>query len=317
MRFNRFVMIGAIYKKIALLSPWTEVFLRRVYWNNVGLLNKFSTNKTNRVHRTEFVDFEEIVSFLESCGIGSGDLVVVHSSYGNLKPTSLDNHGIIKRLLTLVGEEGTLAAPVIRRYEEEKSLTWAEIMNDGLKGIHCVYDVEKTPITSGVLGITLMNYEGSVTSHFPLNPLTAVGKEAKAMMEHNLEYDGQSAHGKGSCWEYCAEHNAWVIYLGIDFGHHITMQQAFTEAYDENTPPHFYIDRHFSVLADGESKEVVVKERRRCFTKKLAELNVREDIISSGIIKMTRIKDVPVSVFRAKDLFNLYASKRKYYPYFI
>lgn len=310
-------MIGAIYKKIALFSPWVEVFLRTVYWNNVGLLNRFSTNKSNRVHRTEFVDFEEIVAFLESCGIGKGDLVVMHSSYGNLKPTSLDNQGIIDRLLYLVGENGTLAAPVIRRYEEEKVLTKAGLMKDGLRDIHCVYDVDNTPVSSGVLGITLMKHEGSVTSHFPLNPLTAVGREARAMMQHNLDHDGQSAHGKGSCWEYCADHNAWVIYLGIDFGHHITMQQVFNEAYIENTPPYFYIDRSFTVIADGESKEVMVKERRRCFTKRLAEINVREDVARSGIVKMTRIKDIPVSVFRAKDLLDLYASKRKYYPYFI
>ena len=310
-------MIGEVYKKLALSSPWMEILLRKLYWNNVVLLKKFSTNKTNRVHRTEFVDFEEIVSFLEKCGIGKGDLVVMHSSYGNLKPTSLDNHGIIKRLLNLVGEEGTLAAPVIRRFEEEKTLTWSEIMNDGLKDIHCVYDVEKTPVTSGVLGITLMNHAGSVTSHFPLNPLTAVGRDAQAMMEHNLEHDGQSAHGKGSCWEYCAEHNAWVIYLGIDFGHHITMQQAFTEAYEENTPPDFYIERPFTIVADGKRRDVVVKERRRCFTKVLAELNVRKDILSSGFIKTAMIKDIPVSAFRAKDLLNFYAQKRKYYPYYI
>ena len=310
-------MIGTIYKKVALTSPWVEICLRKLYWNNVGFLNKFSTNKTNRIHRSEFVDFEEIVSFLKSCGIGRGDLVVMHSSYGNLKPTSLDNHGIINRLLDLLGGEGTLAAPVIRRYNEEGVLTRAEMINDGLKDIHCVYDVEKTPVTSGVLGITLMQHPESVTSHFPLNPLTAVGPEAEAMMKHNLDYDGQSAHGKGSCWEYCAEHNSWVIYLGIDFGHHITMQQVFTEAYEENTPPDFYIDRRFTVLSEGKSKEVIVKERRRCFTKKLAEMNVRKDIISSGIVKMTTIKDIPVCVFRSKDLLDLYASKRKYYPYFI
>lgn len=310
-------MISTIYNRIALLSPWIEVLLRKLYWNNVGHLSKFSANKSNRVHRSEFVDFEDIVSFLEGCGIGKGDIVVVHSSYGNLKPTSLDNNGIIERLLNLVGDEGTLAAPVIRRYQEEKVLTWKDLMSDGLKNIQCDYDIDNTPISSGVLGITLMKHEGSVTSHFPLNPLTAVGKEAHAMMAHNLEHDGQSAHGIGSCWKYCADHNAWVVYLGIDFGHHITMQQVFNEAYDENTPPDFYIERKFNVIAGEESKSVIVKERRRSFTKHLAELNVRKDIISSGIIKMTRIKDVPISAFKAKDLLDFYATKRKYYPYYL
>lgn len=310
-------MIGTLYKKLALSSPWVEIWLRKLYWNNVGLLKSFSTNKSNRVHRTEYVDFEEIISFLESCGIGKGDLVVMHSSYGNLKPTSLDNVQIIERLLDLVGEKGTLAAPVIRHYAEERVLTPKELMRDGLSNIKCVYDVDNTPITSGVLGITLMKHKGSYTSQFPLNPLTAVGYHAKNMMQHNMEKDGQSAHGEGSCWKYCADNNAYVIYLGIDFGHHITMQQVFNEAYIENTPPEFFIKRPFTIVADGESHDFTVRERRRGFTKVLPELNVRKDIISSGIVNMKKIKDVPVCVFKAKELLDFYATKRKYYPYYI
>ena len=310
-------MIGTLYNKLALSSPWVEIQLRKLYWNNVGLLKRLSTNKTNRVYRTEFVDFEDIVSFLESCGIGKGDLVVMHSSYGNLKPISLDNNQIIERLLNLIGEKGTLAAPVIRQYIEESTLTPKELMHDGLSKIRCVYDVENTAVTSGVLGITLMKHNGSYTSHFPLNPLTAVGFHAKNMMQHNMEKDGQSAHGEGSCWKYCADHNAYVIYLGIDFGHHITMQQVFNEAYEENTPPNFYIERPFTIVENGKSQDFVVRERRRKFTKNLAELNVRDDLISSGVINMTKIKDIPVCVFKSKDLLDFYATKRKYYPYYI
>lgn len=310
-------MIAALYKKIALSSPRIEIQLRNFYWNNVGLLKNISTNKNNRVHRTEFVDFEDIVSFLESCGIGKGALVVMHSSYGNLKPTTLDNVQMIDRLLSLVGEEGTLAAPVIRQYAEEKILTPKELMQDGLRNIKCIYDVENTPITSGVLGITLMNHKGSFTSRFPLNPLTSVGYHAKYMMLHNVEKNGQSAHGEGSCWKYCADHNAYVIYLGIDFGHHLTMQQVFNEAYQENTPPDFFIERPFTILANGERFDFTVKERRRSFTKRLPELNVRKDLLTSGIVRVAKIKDVPVCVFKAKELLEFYATKRRYYPYYI
>lgn len=310
-------MIGTLYKKLVLLSPRIEVILRKLYWRHVDSLKKYSTNKTNRVHRTEFVDFEEIVDFLKNCGIGKGDLVIMHSSYGNLKPTSLDNYGIVNRLLDLVGKEGTLAAPVIRRYQEEKSLTYREIMDDGLAKVVCEYDVDKTPITSGVLGITLKEHENSVTSLFPLNPLTAVGKYAKEMMAKNLEGDSPSAHGEDSCWKFCADHNAYVIYLGIDFGHHITMQQVFTEAFPKNTPKDFFIKRKFKIVHDGKTEDIIVKERRRSFTTVLPEMNVRKDIVQSGIVKMTNIHGIPVSVFKSKDLLEFYGTKRKYYPYLV
>ena len=310
-------MIGEIYNKLALQSPRIEVLLRKLYWQHVSLLKKYSTNKTNRVHRTEFVDFEEIVDFLKGCGIGKGDLVIMHSSYGNLKPTSLDNYGIVNRLLDLVGKEGTLAAPVIRLYKEEQKMTYKEMMDDGLAKVKCEYDVDKTPISSGVLAITLKEHEESVTSLFPLNPLTAVGKYAKEMMANNIEGDCPSAHGSNSCWKFCADHNAYVIYLGIDFGHHITMQQVFTEAFPENTPKNFFVKREFKLVHDGKAQDIIVKERRRAFTTVLPEMNVRKDIVKSGIVKMTKIHGIPVSVFRSKDLLEFYGTKRKYYPYLV
>lgn len=310
-------MISWFYNKVALISPWLEVQLRKFYWNHVKTLKKYSTNKTNRIHRSTYVDFEKIIDYLTECGIGKGDLIVMHSSYGNLKPLSIDNNQIIDRLLSLVGDEGTLAAPVIRKYAEEESMSVDDLMGEELTNVECVYDVKKTPVTSGVLGITLMKHPQSVTSEFPLNPLTAVGRLAASMMEHNLDGECPSAHGEGSCWKFCADNDAFVIYLGIDFGHHITMQQVFTEAYPQNTPPNFYIRRPFIIIKDGHKRSVIVKERRLRFTKVLAELNVRNDIIKSGIVKTALIDDIPVSVFKAKDLLEYYGRQRKYYPYYI
>lgn len=309
--------IGSIYKKIALSSPKVEVFLRKLYWNNAALLSRFSVNKTNRFHRTEFVDFEEIINFLKECGIGEGALVVMHSSYGNLKPTSLDNKGIIERLLQLVGTTGTLAAPVIRHFKEEEVMTLKDKINDKVAEIHCVYDVENTPVSSGVLCSTLMKHPESETSLFPLNPLTAVGPLAKDMMEGNLDGEYPSAHGSNSCWKFCADHNAYIVYLGVNYGHHITMQQVVTESFPEMCPPDFFHKRSFSIINGEERKEVVVHERRQQWTKCLAEMNVNKDLAESGIVKMTNIKGIPVSVMKAQDLIEFYRKKGGYYPYFV
>lgn len=309
--------ISSLYKKIALSSPKAEVFLRKLYWNNATLLSRFSVNKTNRFHRTEYVDFEEIINFLKECGIGEGALVVMHSSYGNLKPTSLDNKGIIERLLQLVGTTGTLAAPVIRHFKEEEIMTLKDKINDKVADIHCVYDVENTPVSSGVLCSTLMKHPESETSLFPLNPLTAVGPLAKDMMKDNLEGDYPSAHGPGSCWKFCADHNAYIIYLGVNYGHHITMQQVVTESYPEMCPPDFFHKRSFTIINGEERKEVVVHERRQQWTKCLAEMNVNKDLAESGIVKMTNIKGIPVSVMKAQDLIEFYRKKGGYYPYFV
>ena len=309
--------IGRTYNLLAESSPLIEVVLRSIYWRFPSVLSKLSPNKTNRMHRTEgLLDFEEIVSFLKSCGIGEGEIVILHSSYGNLKPVTLDNVEIVERLLELVGEEGTLAAPVIRMYSEERVLSLEEQMKDGCSNIVCVYDVDKTPISSGVLPITLKQHKRSVTSEHPINPLTAVGKDAISMMEHNLEGECPSGHGTNSCWKYCADRNAYIVYMGVDFGHHITMQQVVSESFVQSTPSNFFVKRHFVVKNGGIEKTVCVKERRRCMTKRLTERCVRKDLIKSGIFKTANIKGVPVSVVRSKDLIDFYLSQRRYYPYY-
>ena len=309
--------IGKIYRNLALLSPQVEIILRNIYWNNVKYLAGISINKTNRIHRTKYVDFETIVEFLKNSGIGNGALVILHSSYGNLKPTSLDNFGIINRLLSLVGPSGTLAAPVIRMYPEEEALSWREKFSDKIENIECVYDVHNSKITSGVLASTLMSHPDSHTSRFPLNPLTAVGVLAEDMMKHNLDGDTPSGHGPNSCWKFCADHDAYIVYLGINYEHHLTMQQVVTESYLQMQPQNFFRYRKFKIIDNGDVLYKTVAERRQKWTKYLAEINVGQDLKESGIVKSTLIEDIPVSVIKAKDLISVYLSKGKTYPYYV
>lgn len=309
--------IGKIYRNLALLSPQVEIILRNIYWNNVKYLAGISINKTNRIHRTKYVDFETIVEFLKNSGIGNGALVILHSSYGNLKPTSLDNFGIINRLLSLVGPSGTLAAPVIRMYPEEEALSWREKFSDKIENIECVYDVQNSKITSGVLASTLMSHPDSHTSRFPLNPLTAVGVLAEDMMKHNLDGDTPSGHGPNSCWKFCADHDAYIVYLGINYEHHLTMQQVVTESYLQMQPQNFFRYRKFKIIDNGDVLYKTVAERRQKWTKYLAEINVGQDLKESGIVKSTLIEDIPVSVIKAKDLISVYLSKGKTYPYYV
>lgn len=308
--------LGSLYIKLSKSSPFMETCLRKLYWANLEKLAKFSTNKDERKHRSEYVDFEEIVDFIKSCGIGTGSLVIMHSSYGTLKPTSLDHKGIIDRLIKLVGSEGTLAAPVIRSYPEEKVLSKMDSFNGKCADITCTYDLKNTPIWSGLLSKTLMEHEGSVISRHPLNPMTAVGRYANAMMEHNIDGELPSAHGPNSSWKFCADHDAYILYLGVDFGHHITMQQVVTESYPEHQPKNFFYKRKFIIKDGNFEKELWVNERKRNMTVNLPELCVREDVVKSGIMKITDIKGIPVCVCKAKDLINYFTSQRKYYPYY-
>lgn len=309
-------VVSSIYNGIVNLSPTCEVLMRMLYWNNVERLSKLSPNKSNRIERTEPVEFEEILSFLRDCGIGKGSLIVLHSSFDNLKPIDVGREEIIERLLNLVGDEGTLAAPVIRRFRECDKLTVNDRLNEKEKGINCLYDVQKTKITSGVLAFTLMHHEGSVTSRHPLNPLTAVGPLASAMMEHNLDGEAPSPHGPNSCWKFCADHDAYIVHLGVNFGHHLTMQHVVAECNEDWNIKDFFYRRPF-IIKDGDfTIEKMVSERRLFWTRYIPEINNRKDMVKAGVAKITDIKGIPVSVIKASDMIDFYKSHRKgNYPY--
>lgn len=309
-------VISSIYNGIVNLSPTSEVLMRMLYWKNVEKLNKFSPNKSNRIERTESVAFKEVLSFLSDCGIGKGSLVVLHSSFDNLKPIDVTREELINRLLDFIGEEGTLAAPVIRRYRECDKLSLTDLLNDKEANIKCTYNVQKNKITSGVLAFTLMHHEGSVTSRHPLNPLTAVGPLAGAMMEHNLDGDAPSPHGPVSCWKFCADHDAYIVHLGVNFGHHMTMQHVVAECNPDWDMNGWYHQRQF-IIKDGDvTTEKIVSERRLKWTMYIPEINNRKDMVKAGVAKVTDIKGFPVSVVKAQDLIAYYHSRRKgIYPY--
>lgn len=309
-------VVSSIYNGIVNLSPTSEVLMRMLYWKNVEKLNKFSPNKSNRIERTEHVEFEEILSFLRECGIGNGKLVVLHSSFDNLKPIDVGREEIIDRLLTLIGHEGTLAAPVIRRYRECDKLSLVDLLNDKESEVKCTYDVQKSKITSGVLAFTLMHHEGSVTSRHPLNPLTAVGPLAEAMMEHNLDGEAPSPHGPNSCWKFCADHDAYIVHLGVNFGHHMTMQHVVTECNPNWDMKGWYHQRQFTIKDGDFVTEKIISERRLKWTMYIPEINNRRDMVNAGVAKVTNIKGIPVSVVRAQDLIAYYKTRRRgLYPY--
>ena len=143
--------LSNIYNRIALTSPYFEVMLRRLYWRNVDKLKKYNPNKpksSSTVKESHHVDFGKVIDWLKLQGIGKGDLLIVHSGYGQLECTGLSPEQIIDRLLELIGPSGTLAMPVIRRFKEYKAAKKAGI---DLKEVVATYNVKKTMVSSGLL----------------------------------------------------------------------------------------------------------------------------------------------------------------------
>jgi len=314
--------IGKLYEWVVSLSPYIELFIRRVYWQFPTLLKKIGQGSTspyipaNNLH----VNFNDLLGFLKSEGIKNGSLLVVHSSMEPLRCTGLTSNQIIDELIKLVGSGGTIAMPVIRRYKGEPS--YKDILNANIDNLVCEYNVKKSLIISGFIPYSLMCRQDSAVSLFPLNPLCAIGPLANEMMKYNIDGENPSPHGKNSSWRFCYDHNAIIVGLGVEFPHRLTMMHVFEES--EPWPisaDKWFRKRIFKIVNDTFYQEKEILERRpKWGMLHYAEITFRKDLLSSGVLHEKEIGGINVSVIKSSELCEFLKFKRlkhSTYPYYL
>lgn len=307
--------LSTVYNKIALSSPRMEVVLRKLYWNNYKLLNRFKPKSSLKPAEAVKIDFDKIIEYLRSQGIGEGTLLIVHSSYGAIKGSGLSPDEMIDKLLALIGPTGTLAMPVIRHYAEEP--IGEKELKANLDDVVSVYDVESTPITTGVLPKRLHARSESLTSRFPLNPMCALGPSAEEMMADNI--NGNSPHDEHSAWKFCADHNAIIIGLGIDLAHYLTMIHVAEEAYPEWPIKDWFRKRNF-IIKDGdfEMKKTVLERRPKWGMLHLADKLYTKDFKENGILIENTVESTRIGVIKSSKLIAyLNSRKAEGYPYIV
>jgi len=302
--------------KIMGLSPYIELLVRNIYWKNIGLFSGFVKRKKKRKD-VELVDFSRVINYLKDIGISTGDLLLVHSSYRDLKCTQKEPDEIIQELKTLVGQEGTIAMPAIRKYEGEPDLI--NYLKADISETVFIYDVYNTKVQTGALPTTLVKMPEAEISRFPLNTLVAIGPLAKPMMENNLLGDFPTACGFNSAWKFCLDNNAYIIGLGIDLTGCLTMIHLAEDMLDDKWPiKNWYRKRIFKIIdKDFETIKVVKERRPKWGTLHWAGRTLCKDIIKNNILNTQNIDGILVEVIKANELIDFLNSKNsKGYPYF-
>ena len=305
-----------MYNKISLISPLVEVKLKKIYWNNVKFLKKFRPKKAIIPKTT--VSWDEVICYLEQIGIKKGNLMILHSSYEAIWSSDLSPAEIIKSLRTLIGDEGTLAMPVFRRYKEDPPLEKA--ISTDLSKLVCTYNIQSSKIWTGVLPFFLTKEKDVIISRYPLNSMAAVGKLAAPMMADNIIEDNLPPCGKNSSWAFCLENNAIIVGIGIDLCHSLTITHVATDLYMDEWPiKNWYRKRVFDIIDGNFSKRISVLEREYiwgCFY--FAGLNFRKDLIDNNILISKIIGGVVVEIVFSKKLIDFLRSKNQNgYPYHI
>lgn len=315
-------IIRGFYKWLTITFPKSEVIIRKVYWNNYRLLKKYNPHSSTPDSEmpSNKVDFEKVINELKKAGIGEGSLVLMHSSYSGLACTGLSEDEVIDKLLELIGPNGTLAMPVIRKFKGDPKDE--DCLSTKTDDIVCTYDVKKTRVTSGLLPYSLMRRKDAVISHCPLNPICAVGPLAKEMMAHEMEEEKLTPHGKNSAWKFCYDNNAFYISLGTDLDRHCTMVHAAEEAFGDWkwSEQEWFRERKFDIIDENGNKErrIVLERKPEWGMIYIAEMKMASDLLKDKIIKKVFIDDtIEVCISRAASVVDYMRSKNKNgYPYY-
>lgn len=194
--------------------PWLEILIRRFLWRFPGIKmwiqKKHSDRGKAKCIERDLLIWEKIKCQISEYQIKKGDILLVHSSMDGLAKTGASPQEVIDFLLELLGQDGTL---VFASYPKCKPYLGNEDI--------LYYDPKRTLSWTGMLPNVFCRYEGVVRSAFPYNSLAAKGKYAEIMMKNNLLDDTSQA--KHSAWQFCVEHHAKILYLGVSAALSCTM----------------------------------------------------------------------------------------------
>ena len=243
-------------------------------------------------------------------------MLIVHSSDDALRRLGLSPRRLNDALLEILGPEGTLAEPAYPRLPGEKR-GW-EWMHQAAPYPPMEYEVQRAPVTTGILGWDLMRRRGSIRSRFPINSLVAHGKWAEAMFENELDGERPTACGRQSAWFFCAERDARVLMLGVDVAHTLTLNHVAEDAYEGDWPVRgWYRDREAHITDGSETRVIQVRERQPHWAQNYAEGRLNKDLRRFGVVKELQLGGVSVALLSARAHLRFLRGRRnRIYPYF-
>jgi aminoglycoside 3-N-acetyltransferase len=308
----------SIFSKLLASSPYIEILVRHLYWKNIGLWSRLSSGQKKRNHLPlKTSSFSNIADFLGENGVEAKSILIVHSAYGPLRSTGKTPNQIIHCLMDLLSPKGTLAMPAMPKFENDTGT--ADYITKDISGTVFQYDTCKSPITTGVLPKALCHMKGAQRSRFPINTMVALGPLAAPMMEKNLDGYSPLPCGKNSAWNFCHENDAFILALGVDMAHTLTMIHVAEDLLDDKWPiDNWYRNRKFQITDGDFRKEVVLRERHpRWGTLHYAERTLSKDLLKTGIMKSREADGITMECLNAKALIAYLNSRNKYgYPYY-
>ncbi|QJD85537.1 aminoglycoside N(3)-acetyltransferase [Cohnella herbarum] len=198
---------------------------------------------------------ENLIRQFSDCGVSAGQTLIVHTSLKSLGFIVGGAETLIRALLEIVGEEGTIMMP---------SQTWKNL--DPATGVHWeqpvewwpiirenwpAYDKHVTPaIGMGVVAEMFRKWPGSHRSDHPARSVAAVGKNADYITrDHDLSH----IFGVGSPVDKLYELDGYVLLIGVGHDKNTSLHLAETRA---NFASKSFAEESSAIWRDGKREWV-------------------------------------------------------------
>ena len=235
------------------------------------------------------IDIIEIENFLRDSGIEDGSSLIVHSSWEHLNNGKFSAVDLIKKIISIIGDDGTLSMPAFSHYNNQK--------NDGF------FDVKRTPSAGGILTEVFRRYPGVLRSININHSVCAYGKNAKYLIEEH--------HKSETSWDHNSPYykikdleNSWIIGLGV--GHRLKVATSLhcVESMLRTKNPYYrkLFENEITYTyknTNGEfGNHTYLQRSGEIYTPKLAKYFSQDELIEKTI------KGLDVYAIRAKLLIN-------------
>lgn len=201
------------------------------------------------------LNYETLLKALAAAGVSKGHTLIVHTSLSQMGFVIGGEETVIRALLTLVGEEGTIMMPsqTWKNLDPSKGVHWLEPQEwwDDIRHHWPAYDKKVTPaIGMGVVARMFCTWPGVERSDHPARSFAAVGKHARYLTSH---HDLSNIFGVGSPLHKLYELDGYILLLGVGYDKNTSLHLSEIQADFKSKA---FTTEHSAMTVDGQRQWV-------------------------------------------------------------
>jgi aminoglycoside 3-N-acetyltransferase len=242
----------------------------------------------------------DIIEQLRLHGLNSGDVALVHSSLSKLGNVKGGAPTVIRALLEVLGDDGTLAMPSFPAL----GYTYNYLSTNPS------FDVRHTPSQMGIITETFRKIKGVKRSLHPTDPVCAIGKETKFLLKgHSMQL---TPYNENSPFYKLITLKGKIVLLGVP------LDRVTNFHVPEDLIPNFkypvYHQKQFLVKVRDEvgiERMIETKSHDPAMSKKRRCNELEPAFIKDGIAKKFKLGDADCMIIDAEKMHNWLMEKYK------